>query len=480
MKNEDICWARVDREDLLDVLLGEIKPSDYGLRFQPGAGLDGNKVMVGFKDSPSGFGYSSPLLFVLPDASATETLSWIRTFAGEISPLSQYGRVVVGSEWGKFQAQSNTLFGDAKRSDLWASVIVGEALSQMESETNLLSMPLSRFAGCFTTPIARASLVWGSDVATRVCADRLRLLEIDTRFARRPVTVRQLLPVWSMVAARSSGYLHPWEAVLLVLEVGSDHLKISNAKSVALLASILSGEYAKLFSSDSVEVRVGAFNQLIEETHYLALSAQEAGGVAAASLVLAAAAFMVGRSTSHVFLLQRAQRFAPMAAAWFGVMAALAGPRAWDKAWLKAVKGAERLLWPEFGWLEAPSADISWVEFAWLAKNFKGIEVFLDLPKMLPRTLSIEIVPGASCQFRLESESTLIESQKVHELSGREYELQAALRQFIDLANNQSGLLLGESYGQPRRTQQSSGSKGTTAKPRTQRAKKTKSDTGSP
>lgn len=109
--------------------------------------------------------------------------------------------------------------------------------------------------------------------------------------------------------------LHPWEAVSLVLEVARDHLRISDAKSMALLSSILSGGYAELFSSDSVEVRVEAFHHLTEEIQYQTRSTEETGETAAAGLALAAAAFMVGRSTSHVFLLQRTQRFAPMAAA---------------------------------------------------------------------------------------------------------------------------------------------------------------------
>lgn len=435
MKHEEIRWATIDREDLLDVLLGEHQPTDLGRYIQPELGLGGVRLSIGYRDAQNRGGYKVPSLVVIADGIATETFSWLRTFADEASPLSQYGRVVLASDWRRFEVRRETIgFGD-QRPDRWSSIAVGEALSQMEGEINLLNLPLSRFAGCFTTPIARAALIWGQDEATRICTNRLRQLESDRRFARRPIGVEQLLPVWAIGTAGIEEHLPPLAAASYVLDAAGAYYKANDSMSTPLLSSLMLKDVRGL-SSDLIEERVSAFNRLASDILQRAQPNRSAASLALDSLLLAGAAFQVGRGTSHVFLLQRAQGFAPAAAAWFGAIAALAGPRAWDKAWLKAAKGAERLLRPEFSWLETSSADICWAEFAWLAKVFDGLEVFLELPKMLPRTLGIEIIPGAVGQFRLAGESGESEpkSMQTSQPSARERALMETVSQFITLA----------------------------------------------
>lgn len=440
MKNDEIRWAVVDREDLLDVLLGEHDPQGLSRRMLPELDLRGAKLAVGYRGAQGPRSYAPPSLIVIPNDTATETLSWLRTFADEAFPLSQYGRVVLASEWRQFPARSDALDLGQQRPDRWASIAVGEVLSQLEGDTNLQNLALSRFAGCFTTPIARASLLWGHDDATRTCTDRLRLLESDRRFARRSVGVDDLLPVWAIVGARINEPLSPSDAVNHILNAAGDYLITLDKKNASLVSSFLLKDISRL-SSDSIEERVGAFNRLASE---ILQRNQPTRGTAPSTidgLFLAAAAFLVGRGTSHVFLLQRTQRFAPAAAAWFGAMAALAGPRAWDKAWLTAAKGAERLLWPEFDWLEVPRADICWGEFEWIARTFEGLEVFLGLPKMLPRTLTIEIVPGASCQFRLLGQPNESGPRQAQEPTSREQALRGSLEQFLLLAQRVEGVI---------------------------------------
>lgn len=437
MKQGEIRWAMIDREDLLDVLLGEIQPPDLDLRMQPDLAPHGGRLAVGYRGAQGREGYGVPSLMIIADDTASETFSWLRTFADEVSPLSQFGRVVLACDWHRFEMQRETFCRGEQRHDRWSSIAVGEALSQMEGETSLLNLPLSRFAGCFTTPIARATLIWGHDEATHICTNRLRQLESDRRFARRPVGVEQLLPVWATANARIEESLPPSEAASYVLDAGFGYYKANDRKNVPLVSPLMLKDVHGL-SSDSIEERVGAFNRLASNILQRAQSDRGAVQSALDSLLLAAAAFQVGRGTSHVFLLQRVQGFAPTAAAWFGAMAALAGPRAWDKAWLKAAKGAERLLRSEFSWLDASSADIGWAEFAWMAGTFDGLDVFLELPKMLPRTLGIEIVPGAVGQFRLVGESAENEPKPPQPplYSTRERALMETVAQFITLAQH--------------------------------------------
>lgn len=475
MRQDEIHWATIDREDLLDVLLGEHQPQ--GLRrIQPDLAPRGTRLTVGYRGARGGGGYGAPSLIVIPDDTATETFSWLRTFADEVSPLSQYGRVALASDWRRFEVQHDAFCLGEQRPDRWSSIAVGEALSQMEGETNLLNLPFSRFSGCFTTPIARAALIWGHDEATHTCTNRLRQLESDRRFARRPVGIEQLLPVWAIANARIKENLPPSEAASYVLDAGVGYFKANDRKH-APSASLLMLKEVHGLSSDSIEERVGAFNRLASSILQRAQSDRGTVPSALDSLLLAAAAFQVGRGTSHVFLLQRVQGFAPTAAAWFGAMAALAGPRAWDKAWLRAAKGAERLLRPEFSWLDTSGADIGWAEFAWMAGTFDGLDVFLELPKMLPRTLGIEIVPGAVGQFRLAGESVENEPKPLQapQHSARERALMETVAQFITLAQHAKDQV-DQSFLASQPVQKSFGFDGDTGANKPLRAKRSKRD----
>lgn len=477
MKHDTIRWTAVDRENLIDVLLGEHEPVNAGRLTLPEQELRAGKVAVGYPDVRRMHGYAPPSLMVIADESATETFSWLRTYAGEVFPLSQYARVVLASEWSQFQARRDSPEFGEQRSDRWASVAVGEALCQVDGETDLQNLPLSRIGGCFSAPVARAALLWGHNEATRHCVDRLRILETDRRFGRRSAGVEQLLPVWSIAGSHINEHVSPSDAATLVLDAADRYLGANDAKSGELASLARLRDFPGL-SSDSVEERVGAFNRLTLEVLQQAHPAKGSAHSNLASVALAAAALLVGRSTSHVFLLQRTLRFAPTAPAWFGAMAALAGPRIWDAPWLKAVKGAERLLRPEFNWLEVPTGDVCWSEFAWLAGTFDGPDVFLTLPKMLPRTLNIEIVPGATCQFRIAGSAPDSDSKQSQETTARERALFDAVGQFVALAQRVRGLVERTPSSLSGPAQQSLGLDSESASDRNQRTRKTRRDSG--
>lgn len=106
-------------------------------------------------------------------------------------------------------------------------------------------------------------------------------------------------------------------------------------------------------------------------------------------------------------------------------------------------KGIERQIRSRFDWSEYSGFDLSWVEYSWLASTFDGGEIFSELPKLMPRILSIEILPGSTCQFRLAVSSAAEGSSRGGVDFARERELQTALAEFIALANRTRGLLGG-------------------------------------
>jgi hypothetical protein len=187
--------------------------------------------------------------------------------------------------------------------------------------------------------------------------------------------------------------------------------------------------------SDSIEDRTIAFKKLAGE---IMLNFADQPYSSYSSALLAAAAFLVGRGTTHAFMLRPLAKRLPTVFIWFGLIAALSGPRTWDANWSRATKGIERLLRSKFDWCDPPSTDLCWAEYSWLANAFDGVEVFSELPKMLPRVLSIEVIPGAMCQLRLSSGKENGNSEgdykKDYEAELRNEELQSTLSQFVNLA----------------------------------------------
>jgi hypothetical protein len=89
-----------------------------------------------------------------------------------------------------------------------------------------------------------------------------------------------------------------------------------------------------------------------------------------------------------------------------------------------------------FEWADPPAVDLCWSEFAWMADSLNGgAEIFSEMPKISPRVLSIEIVPGVSCQLRLASttagNSEVEPQQSSHAVDP---ELQHILLQITNLA----------------------------------------------
>lgn len=422
MKQANLNWYATEREEIPSVALGVVQPRGRGSRFFSDVNPNA-PAHVGFSDESMGGGYQPPAVIVLRGDSAAETLSWLRVFFRPAFPLSQFARVLSGRDWEMFESPRSD--GRITRIDKWASVVVGEILAQSEADVELDAIPLSRTVGCFSAAVARAELIHESQQVTRVCTDRLRLASEDSRFARRLIPVDAFIPVWVTVSAMSDDVGSPLEAAELVL-----HAAEASAHGLTLVSEPQRAlrSYPNLFS-DSVEERVVAFHRLANEA--MSRSTKEIGLDAA---LLAAGAILVGRGTSHSFLLRKFPALAPMAFVWFGLMAALLGSKGWDAAWMRAAKGVERQLRLGFSWDDPTAADICWAEYEWVAGAVKGQQAFAEISRQTPRTLSVEIVPGCVCQFRTSAEPKLAESTRRATGSLAEAELRAHVEALNALA----------------------------------------------
>lgn len=204
------------------------------------------------------------------------------------------------------------------------------------------------------------------------------------------------------------------------------------------IAALMGAESGLL--SDSVEDRVKAFQKLL-----IRLNAEYGERCdPMPNLLVAAGAFLVGRSTTHVFLLQRVKDKWPVAMAWFGMLAAVGGQEIWDGEWSRVTRGVERVL--RIGMDDrATAADLSWAEYAWLRHVFEGEDAFSDFPKMQSKMLSVEIVPGAVCQLRIASGSSNqpIDAERayVSEMEQRIRALESVVENFVMLGTQSRKLL---------------------------------------
>ena len=126
-------------------------------------------------------------------------------------------------------------------------------------------------------------------------------------------------------------------------------------------------------------------------------------GDQSASLSLAMASIMVGRGTSHVFLLHRVRDRFPLALAWFGAVAALLGPGCWDDRWAQAVRRISQTIRCEHGAIASREGgyDLVWPEYRWISQATKGPDAYRNLVRFYGRSLAIEVTPGAIAEYRL-------------------------------------------------------------------------------
>ncbi|MCU1127905.1 hypothetical protein JAK51_16950 [Stenotrophomonas maltophilia] len=349
---------------------------------------------VGFAwDDTNSLEYQPPAIFVLHNENLKETLSWLRVYARDSFPLSQFGRVVTMDDW-RLLAEDDSA-GHSFRDDRWASVVLGELLAQSEPDAPLDTLPTSRAQACFSTAVARTQKLYDSYKASRVCTDRLRVIESDPRFLRRSVSVESLVPAWSMASTSFGKVSSSSELAEFILSAADSYENLSNASSIGRRITLHPGLF-----SDSIEERVVAFQQITSEaTNHAGSQGHIATHTAAA---VAAAAFMVGRGTSHAFLIKKCGRLAPLAHIWFGVMAGIAGPSYWDPSWAKSLKGIEKHIRASFCWSDPPMADISWAEYEWVSNAVRGHQAFSGISRQVNTSISIEVFPGASCQMRLQ------------------------------------------------------------------------------
>lgn len=438
MKNS-FQWCSASRERLSDFTVGREDLRSYlrnaGERFVgvPALGVTVGLIKEGANDA-------SAALFVVSDDGYYDLFSWVNTFQADAFPLSQFARVILETDARTLVDQLSSERRGRKRSEQWSSIVLGELLGQGGAENEVASVPYSRAAACFSTTVARTWMLYDSEGATAIAIKRLRRIEGDSRFVRRSVTLRDLDAIWEALIHLGDSLFseNPEEIVNLVCRAAADVYGAAPSSVVRMLSL----ENFPGLRSASVEERVVTFQRLVAD-----IKAINTGGEhPALAAVVAGAVFLVGKGTSHAFLIKRLPSIAPAASAWFGLMAALAGPVVWDGHWHRACRGIDKTIRQRFEWQEPALADLAWAEYDWMATVFDGNKAFESVSKTVAKVLSIEVMPGAICQLRLTGSSedggdAQRNSVELPRSSKKEMELESSLIQFLELAAKIEGKL---------------------------------------
>lgn len=431
MNRNNIKWKSFDRDLVPLALFGEIGKAFPEIVGNAELSIPQGKIAVGFNENPDTPDYTPPSLIAFNESNSSELLSWLRVYSPETSPVSQFTRVISSEDWNLFSRPNSSLINSAPRTDQWSCVILGELLAQSDSEAELTSIPLARAQACFSSAVSHASFIYNSEQTTRACISRLHTLETDHRFVKRTVSVSELSSIWSLLETFStSRNLAPNDIIFKILDTVKALSKKPEETHHTNQFNL--SNYPNL-TSNSIEDRVVSFNKIHNEIQNLPEKSKQSQIINA---TLAAAAFLVGRSTSHLFLLRRIGKDFPSSFAWFGLYSAACGASTWSADWARVTKGIERSLRTKFDWSSPASVDLCWAEYNWISKTINSTDAFSDTPKQFPRVLSIEVIPGASCQLRLAgtNSSSEIEKRTPEESTINVNELKSTLDLLIDLA----------------------------------------------
>ncbi|MDY2563963.1 hypothetical protein SON66_11855 [Pseudomonas syringae] len=407
-----LVWYSYSKDLLPDSLLAASPFNSLGGNLVKGPTSGTHEVTIGYFEEGRAKDLALPSIIVLPDKASAEIFAWLKAYAPDTSPLSQFSRIIANKEFKSYHVAFPPKIGALNLVQRWPSLILGEIFAQGEVDTNIDSLPLSRCLASYSNTMARASIIHNDKMLYETCVERLKVAEADRRFVSRILKIDDLKPIWDSIDIHwdSEG---PITKVIEIfggsLEVEKDLFDRSDKRSSL-------HNYPELLS-DSVEARVVAFRALLRDK-MASLDVPELR--AHLSATFATAAFLVGRSTSHIFLLKGIDRVIPSVYVWFGLIAGMVGPRYWDVEWTRAAKGVEKNLRAKLDWSEPNQSDLSWSEYEWLTETYRNASPFIELPKQLPKVLSVEVLPGAACQFRLVLEASSIGKNVQAETDARE------------------------------------------------------------
>jgi hypothetical protein len=390
---EKIRWVAANRNSLVALIAEGQVPNDARSVHSPLSHPD--EVFIG---SFSLSDISSPAIVVLNTSSSREVLAWLAAYSPACFPLSQTVRSLTLDDLQACEVSGNAdLF--SRLAHVWPCIILGELLGQGEFYPALEGVAHSRANACFSFTYARAHGLYGRDsVLTNICYRRLHRLESDALFVKRSIKIEELKPIWDNVSFNRVQIFRSDDSNVALINLMEEELSSSLRSSN--IAPRGGSWNSTALGSGAMESRVRAFEAFLQSMR----GSIDDKNLSDGAMLVAAAAILVGNGTSHISLLEDFGKRIPAVFAWFGYFAAKLGPTCWDPAWSRAVNSIGRLTRSRFELADSPSYDLSWLEYDFVKGVPRPMDLIKHVPKLYPRLLSIEVVPGASCQFRIVEE----------------------------------------------------------------------------
>lgn len=402
MKLSEIQWSISSRAGLLHDLITKDNGSPFILPKGSRAALP-TDLLVGHP--PGSSRTCSPVLRVR-DETIDDLLAWLYSFAEDAMPVSTYCRIVSDADFlmledceaeAPARLDHAATFPAIRR---WASVIIGEIIDRSGiGVMPEVSASWALLSYSFTSAVAHLRYGHHTPSIKRI-TERLHSAHLDPETASSGPSLSLFSVVWSICHQMPIGVGDPIDAILLVLH------KLGNAfrEEPALLQDadewilemILELVRSPGVASGSLEKRLTAHDHFVE-----VVGSAERGSSLVKSFGIAAAAFLVGRGTSHVHLLASSKHsFAPV---WFSLLAGVCGELYWDTRWLLINKRLESLLqfYVSDESLPPSMVDLSWAEYDWIRRGRGPIDFLRGLTKLVPSFITVELYPGVPFQIRV-------------------------------------------------------------------------------
>lgn len=403
MKFHSLKWRIISKESLADLfLLEKFSPSDLKSKVDESDLLSG-LIALGYDTHNNPLELPSiPECALIHDLRANDIFSWISTYAAELFPISQYTKVYLLSEWKEitYRDRSDFEFTKLKISMSLSSLIAGEMLSLLEKNTILADISTSRVTACFGMPFSHALLQSHGHFGFSKCIERLNVLHNDGRFYKKSLSLTEIIRIWEkFFSFMERGIVFDSRNASVFARTALKILRFDTTKNQQ---DFISEESLNLLLSDSIENRVIGFIDLTRKLKGTSISSD------LDYPELALAAFLVGRGTSHLSLLNDFKDFSPAIYAWFGLFASMCRPENLDSDWLRLAISIKKILTSDFF---SRASDLCWAEYQWLSKS-SSASIFDGIQKMSNMAVSVELMPNIVCQFRIDRHESLQKSQK--------------------------------------------------------------------
>lgn len=342
-----------------------------------------------------------PEILVIRDEDLADTLAWLNSFFAQLSPVTQWCRVLTQTQVREVATRSSEVTLN-NRLAAWVGAILAECSVQSDGAVNLKEVPGSAALSTASFAAGRAVALLGDAAALADVARRHDELSSRLREGNRRVPAAALVALWNVIGgvapftrnSPDAAALVPFDRVLGLAFGSPEPVETADLiQQVALEATdhFELPELSECARGPQVE-RLRALDRLVSRL----LSGPKTAAIEAL-IGLAASFIEPGTAVLPDMLRKYAVPF-PIAPIWLGAFAG-----AWSPSRvIIEQQGLGRLITKALlapSDLEGrPSSDIAYDELVrWLAPGRPNQR--LEVRAMSARSLMVEISPGVSCAF---------------------------------------------------------------------------------